>query len=63
MSAELLKTAGTCRRCKASLTIEEMHYFAAADGTATCNACEGQWMADVAAWRRGELDDFPDPGK
>lgn len=63
MSAQLIATSRTCRRCSASLTLEEMHYFEAEDGSATCSLCEQQWMDDVAAWRRGDLPDLPDPNK
>lgn len=63
MSATLITTPRSCRRCAASLTLEEMHYFEAADGTATCTACEQQWMDDLFGWRRGDTPDFPDPQK
>lgn len=59
MTAEALNVSTSCRKCGAPLTIEEMHYYDAGDGTATCNACEAQWLAEVEAWRRGERNEFP----
>lgn len=57
--AQQVNVAQTCRKCGKPLPLEEMHYYAAEDGTATCNDCEGEWMEDVAAWRRGEKAEFP----
>jgi hypothetical protein len=59
VSAEAITTTPDCSRCAKPLTLEEMHYLCNGDGTAQCQECEGQWMADVAAWRRGEREDFP----
>lgn len=43
----------TCRTCGSALTLEEMHYYDHGDGSATCNRCEGKWMAEMAEWKSG----------
>lgn len=61
MTAEAIKFDPNCTGCGKPLQLDEMHYYEDPDrpGTATCNDCEGQWMADVDAYQRGELDEFP----
>jgi hypothetical protein len=51
MSGGLLNVATHCRKCLARLKLEEMHYLAHDDGTATCNKCESDWMRAIAEWR------------
>jgi hypothetical protein len=59
MSATAITTKPNCSRCDKPLTLEEMHHLVNGDGTAQCSECEGEWVAQVAAWRRGERPDFP----
>jgi hypothetical protein len=61
MSATPISFNPHCTGCGAKLTLEEMHYYESPDhpGTATCEACEGKWMEEVDAWKRGERDEFP----
>lgn len=58
MSAEAITASMKCRECCKALTLEELHYYATSDGTATCEECEGAWMEQVAAFKRGERE-FP----
>lgn len=59
MSATALATSPNCSQCGKPLTLDEMHYLDAGDGTATCSDCESKWMAEVEAWKRGDRDEFP----
>lgn len=60
VGAERLNVSQHCSKCKAVLTLEEMHYYDRGDGTATCNSCEEQWMDEMAAWKRGDRESMPE---
>lgn len=60
VGAERLNVSQYCSKCKASLTLEEMHYYDRGDGTASCNSCEEQWMVEMAAWKRGDRESMPE---
>lgn len=60
MSGGLLNVATHCRKCVARLTLEEMHYLAHEDGTATCDKCETEWMQAMAEWKMAS-DNRPMP--
>jgi hypothetical protein len=57
--AQLVVIARACRTCGAGLTLEEMHYYARGNGTATCNNCEGAWCERMNQWMAGNLGDIP----
>jgi hypothetical protein len=60
MSAdELLKITTCCASCARPLTLEEMHFYEAVSGQATCEPCELAWHEQVAVWRAGERPDYP----
>lgn len=63
VGAERVNVAQHCKKCNAPLTLEEMHYYDRGDGTATCNTCEEQWMAEMAAWKRGDRESMPGTGQ
>lgn len=60
--ALVLDVDKNCRSCGKPLTLEEMHYYAYEDNSATCTECETKWMEAVAAWRdsgKGEMPPRP----
>ena len=56
---ELLKTTMRCRKCGKPLDLEEMHYYAEEDGSATCNDCESQWLHEITDWKNGQSEMLP----
>lgn len=58
--AEHIKTDNKCFKCGQPLTLEEMHYYERENGKATCEQCEEKWADAIAAWRKGETDDYPE---
>jgi DNA-directed RNA polymerase subunit RPC12/RpoP len=58
--ATVVHMSHQCRSCGQTLTLEEMHWYDAGDGTASCNQCESRWMVEMARWKEDGHGPMPE---